>query len=58
MGSGLGLSIVKRIIEEHEQTITVRSAKGRGTQFTFSLQRAVPTKRHGDGRRGGYRERR
>ncbi|MCL2695557.1 MAG: ATP-binding protein [Clostridiales bacterium] len=45
VGSGLGLSIVKRIIEEHEQTITVRSAKGRGTQFTFSLQRAIPSKR-------------
>ena len=51
VGSGLGLSIVKRIIEEHEQTITVRSAKGRGTQFTFSLQRAIPSKRQTDGGR-------
>ena len=35
VGSGLGLSIVKRIIEQHGQTITVRSTRGRGTQFTL-----------------------
>lgn len=45
VGSGLGLSIVKRIIEQHGQTITVRSAKGKGTQFTFSLQKAHLLKR-------------
>lgn len=49
VGSGLGLSIVKRIIEQHGQTITVRSAKGKGTQFTFSLQKASPLKRVMDG---------
>lgn len=49
VGSGLGLSIVKRIIEQHGQTITVRSAKGKGTQFTFSLQKAHPFKRSMDG---------
>lgn len=49
VGSGLGLSIVKRIIEQHGQTITVRSARGRGTQFTFSLERAGMIKRVTDG---------
>ena len=49
MGSGLGLSIVKRIIEQHGQSITVRSARGRGTQFTFTLERASATKRVTDG---------
>ena len=49
MGSGLGLSIVKRIIEQHGQSITVRSARGRGTQFTFTLERASSMKRVSDG---------
>lgn len=49
IGSGLGLSIVKRIIEQHGQSITVRSARGRGTQFTFTLQRASMMKRVTDG---------
>ena len=49
MGSGLGLSIVKRIIESHGQSITVRSARGRGTQFTFTLERASAMKRGSDG---------
>lgn len=40
IGSGLGLSIVKKIMEAHEQSITVKSAKGKGTQFTFTLQKA------------------
>ncbi len=49
VGSGLGLSIVKKIIDQHGQSITVRSAKGRGTQFTFTLARANPLKRQQDG---------
>jgi two-component system phosphate regulon sensor histidine kinase PhoR len=36
-GSGLGLSIVKHIIEAHKQTITVRSTKGMGSTFGFTL---------------------
>ena len=39
-GSGLGLSIVKHIIEAHAQTINVRSALGVGTTFGFTLEKA------------------
>lgn len=36
--SGIGLSIVKRIIEQHKETIAVESMQGVGTCFTFSLK--------------------
>jgi two-component system phosphate regulon sensor histidine kinase PhoR len=39
-GSGLGLSIVKHIIESHNQTINVRSSLGKGTTFAFTLAKA------------------
>lgn len=39
-GNGLGLSIVKEIINEHHQSITVVSTPGIGTEFVFSLQAA------------------
>ena len=39
-GSGLGLSIVKHIIEAHRETITVESEYGKGTEFVFTLKRA------------------
>ncbi len=39
-GSGLGLSIVKHIIEAHKQTINVSSRKGEGATFGFTLQKA------------------
>ena len=39
-GSGLGLSIVKHIIEAHNQTINVRSSVGFGSTFGFTLQKA------------------
>lgn len=38
-GSGLGLSIVKAIIKNHGEDITVKSSKEEGTVFTFSLTR-------------------
>lgn len=39
-GSGLGLSIVKHIIESHNHTITVRSTEGIGSTFIFTLDMA------------------
>lgn len=38
-GTGLGLSIVKHIIEAHKQTVVVESAPGKGSSFTFTLDR-------------------
>ncbi len=42
-GSGLGLSIVKHIIEAHQQTINVRSTEGVGTTFAFTLEKSKPS---------------
>jgi len=39
-GSGLGLSIVKHIIESHGQTINVRSTENVGSTFSFTLKKA------------------
>lgn len=36
-GSGLGLSIAKRIVEQHGGTITVKSELGKGSCFTLHL---------------------
>lgn len=44
-GSGLGLFIVRRIVEEHHGRIDVDSEPGRGTTFTLELPlRQPPTK--------------
>ena len=39
-GSGLGLSIVKHIVEAHGQSVNVRSKVGIGTTFGFTLRKA------------------
>lgn len=39
-GSGLGLSIVKHILEVHNQNINVRSTPGLGTTFGFTLDKS------------------
>lgn len=38
-GSGLGLSIVKHIIEAHEEKIYVESENGVGSEFSFTLEK-------------------
>lgn len=37
-GSGLGLSIVKHIVEAHGQTLNVNSSVGKGSTFSFTLK--------------------
>ena len=39
-GSGLGLSIVKHIIEAHDETILLKSTYGEGSEFSFTLEQA------------------
>ncbi|HNQ27594.1 MAG TPA: ATP-binding protein [Aquaticitalea sp.] len=39
-GSGLGLSIVKHIMEAHEEKIYVESQYGIGSEFSFTLEKA------------------
>ena len=39
-GSGLGLSIVKHIMEAHNEQIFVKSKVGEGTEFSFTLQKS------------------
>lgn len=41
-GTGIGLSIVKTILEEHRQKIWVESDTMGGTTFSFTLKRALP----------------
>lgn len=39
-GSGLGLSIVKHLIEGHSEKIYVESEFGKGSEFSFTLEKA------------------
>jgi signal transduction histidine kinase len=43
-GTGLGLAIVKNIIQEHKQEIWVESELGKGTKFSFTLNRGTNLK--------------
>jgi len=45
-GSGIGLSLVKAIVEMHHGTISVKSSKNEGTEFSIEL----PVKIIGDGK--------
>ena len=36
-GTGLGLAVAKKIVDEHEGSITVKSSPGEGTTFTVRL---------------------
>lgn len=39
-GSGLGLSIVKHIVEAHDESILLKSTFGEGSEFSFTLEKA------------------
>lgn len=41
-GTGLGLSLVKNIIESHGSIIRVSSEEGKGSEFTFLLKAFIP----------------
>lgn len=43
-GSGLGLSIVKKIVDEHGEVIWVKSSRGAGATFIFTLTLFDPVK--------------
>lgn len=45
-GAGVGLAIVKTIIEAHGGTVTVDSNNGNGATFTFSLPKRRPAGAH------------
>jgi signal transduction histidine kinase len=42
-GTGLGLSLVKRIVDLYQGEVHVQSEPGKGTTFTVTLPRAVET---------------
>ncbi|MGS2721696.1 ATP-binding protein [Paraglaciecola aestuariivivens] len=42
-GSGLGLSIVKRVVEHHRGNISVTSEEGKGTSFTLKFPITQPS---------------
>ncbi len=39
-GSGLGLSIVKHILEAHNENILLKSTYGEGSEFSFTIEKA------------------
>ena len=49
-GSGMGLAIVKRLIQSHGGTISIESELGKGTTVTIVVGRQCPHTLHGDNR--------
>ncbi len=48
-GTGLGLPMVKRIVGEHDGTISFQSEEGKGTSFTLFLPSgAAETEKNGE----------
>ncbi len=43
VGTGLGLSICYNIMQKHRGLISVKSEVGRGTKFTLTLPRKLPS---------------
>jgi len=41
-GSGVGLAIVRQVVEQHRGTVEVASAEGRGSTFTIRVPLSVP----------------
>lgn len=46
-GTGLGMAIAKKIIEEHEGEIAITSERGVGTEMTVTLPKVLPDKTQG-----------
>ncbi len=40
-GSGLGLSIVKHIVEAHDENMLLKSTYGEGSEFSFTMEKAL-----------------
>ena len=41
ISTGLGLSIVRLILSQHNQDIWVNNIEGKGVKFTFTLKRSI-----------------
>lgn len=55
-GTGLGLSMTRRIVEEFGGEVTVRSQEGHGTRFLVSVPKTPRALPGGDGRDGDGRD--